>query len=162
MQLSTKGRYAVMAMVDLAGRGAGSSVTLASIAERQHISVAYLEQLFMKLRRSGLVKAVRGPRGGYQLARAPSDISVADIMTAADEPVRMNRCSVEGNDWCLGSKRCATHDLWRALGTHISTFLGSVSLKDVVDGTLAGPAFALPVVEPAAVAAGPKQRAVSP
>lgn len=161
MQLSTKGRYAVMAMVDLAGHGSGSSVTLASIAERQHISVAYLEQLFMKLRRSGLVKAVRGPRGGYQLARAASEISVADIMTAADEPVRMNRCSVEGNDWCLGSKRCATHDLWRALGAHISAFLGSVSLKDVLDGTLAGPAFGFPVAEPAA-AAEPKQRAVTP
>lgn len=160
MQLSTKGRYAVMAMVDLAGQGSGSSVTLASIAERQHISVAYLEQLFMKLRRSGLVKAVRGPRGGYQLALAPSEISVADIMTAADEPVRMNRCSVEGNDWCLGSKRCATHDLWQALGVHISTFLSSVSLKDVVDGSLSGLAFGVPVVEPAT--AGPKQRAVAP
>ena len=161
MQLSTKGRYAVMAMVDLAGHGSGSSLTLASIAERQHISVAYLEQLFMKLRRAGLVKAVRGPKGGYQLARPPADISVADIMTAADEPVRMNRCSVEGNDWCLGTKRCATHDLWRALGIHISAFLGAVSLKDVLDGTFAGAAFEFPLSEPAAKA-GPKQRVVAP
>ncbi len=150
MQLSTKGRYAVMAMVDLAGHASGSSLTLASIAERQHISVAYLEQLFMKLRRAGLVKAIRGPKGGYQLARAAADISVADIMTAADEPVRMNRCSVEGNDWCLGSKKCATHELWRALGVHISAFLGAVSLKDVLDGTLAGPASAFAVAAPSA------------
>jgi Rrf2 family transcriptional regulator, iron-sulfur cluster assembly transcription factor len=160
MQLSTKGRYAVMAMVDLAGHGSGTSLPLASIAERQHISVAYLEQLFMKLRRAGLVKAVRGPKGGYQLARAPFDISVADIMTAADEPVRMNRCSVEGNDWCLGTKRCATHDLWRALGTHISAFLGAVSLKDVLDGTLDGAGLALPPGAPAAKA-GTKQRVVT-
>ena len=159
MQLSTKGRYAVMAMVDLAGHGSGSSVPLASIADRQHISVAYLEQLFMKLRRAGLVKAIRGPKGGYQLARAASDISVADIMTAADEPVRMNRCSVEGNDWCLGTKRCATHDLWRALGIHISAFLSAVSLKDVLDGALAGPGFDFSL-EPIAKA-GPKQRVVT-
>ncbi len=159
MQLSTKGRYAVMAMVDLAGHGSGSSVPLASIADRQHISVAYLEQLFMKLRRAGLVKAIRGPKGGYQLARAPSDISVADIMTAADEPVRMNRCSVEGNDWCLGTKRCATHDLWRALGIHISAFLSAISLKDILDGALAGPGFDFSL-EPI-VKAGPKQRVVT-
>lgn len=160
MQLSTKGRYAVMAMVDLASNGSGSSLPLASIAERQHISVAYLEQLFMKLRRAGLVKAIRGPKGGYQLARAPSEISVADIMAAADEPVRMNRCSVEGNDWCLGSKRCATHDLWQALGVHISAFLGAVSLKDVLDGTLAGPGVDFSLGEPI-VKAGAKQRVVT-
>ena len=118
MQLSTKGRYAVMAMVDLACHGSGSSVPLASIAERQHISVAYLEQLCM------------------------------------------NRCSVEGHDWCLGTKRCATHDLWRALGIHISTFLGAISLKDVLDGTLAGPGLDFSPGEPV-VKAGPKQRVVT-
>ncbi len=160
MQLSTKGRYAVMAMVDLASNSSGSSLPLASIAERQHISVAYLEQLFMKLRRAGLVKAIRGPRGGYQLARPASDISVADIMTAADEPVRMNRCSVEGNDWCLGTKRCATHDLWRALGIHITAFLSAVSLKDVLDGALAGPGFDFSWASRCAKA-GPKQRVVT-
>ena len=160
MQLSTKGRYAVMAMIDLAGHGSGSglSMPLASIAERQHISLAYLEQLFMKLRRAGLVKAIRGPKGGYQLARAAADISVADIMTAADEPVRMNRCSVEGNDWCLGTKRCATHDLWRALGIHISAFLGAVSLQDVLDGRLAKAGLGLPLGE---LEAGTKQRVVT-
>jgi iron-sulfur cluster assembly transcription factor IscR len=144
MQLSTKGRYAVMAMVDLASHGAAGSVPLASIAERQHISVAYLEQLFMKLRRAGLVNAARGPRGGYQLARPSAQITVAAIMAAADEQVRMNRCSVEGTDWCLGSKRCTTHDLWQALGQHISAFLDAVSLQDVLDGKLAAPAFEFP------------------
>ena len=136
MQLNTKGRYAVMAMVDLAEHGAHLSVPLAAIAERQHISIDYLEQLFMKLRRAGLVNAVRGPKGGYRLSQAPSEISIAQIMAAADEPVRMNRCSVEGTDWCLGTKRCATHDLWQALGSHISDFLDSVSLQAVLDGTL--------------------------
>ncbi|WP_088348261.1 MULTISPECIES: Rrf2 family transcriptional regulator [Rhodomicrobium] len=139
MQLNTKGRYAVMAMVDLAENGAQLSVPLAAIAERQHISIDYLEQLFMKLRRAGLVSAVRGPKGGYRLALAPAQISIAQIMQAADEPVRMNRCSVEGTDWCLGTKRCATHDLWQALGSHISEFLDAVSLQAVVDGTLAVP-----------------------
>jgi Rrf2 family transcriptional regulator, iron-sulfur cluster assembly transcription factor len=133
MQLSTKGRYAVMAMVDLATHGDHNSLPLALIAARQNISVAYLEQLFMKLRRAGLVKAVRGPKGGYSLAMQPSEISIAAIMTAADEPVRMNRCTVEGTDWCLGTKRCATHDLWKALGIHISSFLDAVSLQDVLD-----------------------------
>lgn len=137
MQLSTKGRYAVMAMVDLAEHGDHMSLPLAVIAERQHISIAYLEQLFLKLRRAELVRAMRGPKGGYRLARKASDISVAEIMDAADEPVRMNRCSVEGTDWCLGKKRCTTHDLWQALGEHISDFLGDVSLQDVLDGKFA-------------------------
>ncbi len=134
MQLSTKGRYAVMAMVDLAERGDAMSLPLAAIAERQHISISYLEQLFLKLRRAGLVNAVRGPKGGYRLALKPAEISIAAIMNAADESVRMNRCSVEGSDWCLGTKRCRTHDLWRALGEHISDFLGAASLQDVLDG----------------------------
>jgi Rrf2 family protein len=123
-----------MAMVDLAKNGDELSLPLAIIAERQHISIAYLEQLFMKLRRAGLVNAVRGPKGGYRLARKPSEISIAAIMNAADEPVRMNRCSVEGTDWCLGTKRCATHELWRALGLHINSFLETVSLQDVIEG----------------------------
>lgn len=136
MQLSTKGRYAVMAMVDLAKNGDELSLPLAIIADRQHISIAYLEQLFMKLRRAGLVSAVRGPKGGYRLARKPGEISIGAIMNAADEPVRMNRCSVEGTDWCLGTKRCATHDLWKALGMHISSFLETVSLQDVIEGNV--------------------------
>jgi Rrf2 family iron-sulfur cluster assembly transcriptional regulator len=134
MQLSTKGRYAVMAMADLAEQGQEIALPLAMIAERQHISVAYLEQLFMKLRRAGLVKAMRGPKGGYILAKSPENISIAEIMSAADEAVRMNKCSIEGTDWCLGTKRCVTHDLWRALGDHIREFLVTASLRDVLDG----------------------------
>ncbi len=134
MQLSTKGRYAVMAMVDLAEHSDRIASPLSLIAERQHISIAYLEQLFLKLRRAGLVKAMRGPKGGYRLSRTPSEISIAEIMDAADEPVRMNRCSVEGTDWCLGTKRCTTHGLWRALGQHISSFLDDANLQDVLDG----------------------------
>ena len=137
-----------MAMVDLAERGDDMSLPLALIAERQHISVAYLEQLFMKLRRAGLVSAVRGPKGGYRLTRKPSEISIADIMNAADEPVRMNRCTVEGTDWCLGTRRCATHDLWKALGVHISSFLDAVSLQDVLDGTIWLPAAKASATEP--------------
>lgn len=139
MQLSTKGRYAVMAMVDLAERSDDMSLPLAMIAERQHISVAYLEQLFLKLRRAGLVKAVRGPKGGYRLTRQAAEISLAEIMTAADESMRMNRCSVEGTDRCLGTRRCATHDVWRALGDHIGSFLGAVSLQDILDGRFSKP-----------------------
>lgn len=134
MQLSTKGRYAVMAMVDLAERDEDTAFPLAMIAERQNISVAYLEQIFLKLRRSGLVNAMRGPKGGYALARDASDITIAEILRAADEAVSMNRCSKEGAEKCLGTKRCTTHDLWRALGDHIADFLGTASLQDVIDG----------------------------
>jgi len=137
MQLSTKGRYAVVAMVELAGHGPASSMPLSSIAERQQISTAYLEQLFMRLRRAGLVKAVRGPKGGYRLARQPSEITIAEIMLAADEQVRMNRCSPEHMDFCLGAKRCAAHDLWHSLQAHIADFLEAVTLQDVQDGSLA-------------------------
>ena len=123
-----------MAMADLAENGGDSAMPLATIADRQHISIAYLEQLFMKLRRSGLVKAVRGSKGGYMLARPSDDISIAEIMSAADEGVTMNRCSLEGAERCLGTKRCMTHDLWRALGDHINDFLAEASLKDVLEG----------------------------
>jgi Rrf2 family protein len=136
MQLSTKGRYAVMAMVDLAKRGeSGDALPLMEIAEGQNLPMSYLEQLFMKLRRAGLVTAVRGPRGGYRLARPAGEISIAEIMLAADESVRMTRCSDDGTELCLGSKRCETHDLWQALGDHIGAFLSLVSLQHVMDGT---------------------------
>ncbi len=138
MQLSTKGRYAVVAMVELAGHGPASSMPLSSIAERQQISTAYLEQLFMRLRRAGLVKAVRGPKGGYRLARHPSEITIAEIMTAADEQVRMNRCTPEDKDFCLGTRPCAAHELWQALQAHIAGFLEGVTLQDVLDGSIDG------------------------
>lgn len=135
MQLSTKGRYAVMAMVELAKHDSASALPLAMIADSQKISIAYLEQLFLKLRRSGLVKATRGPKGGYRLARTADEITIGEIMDAADESVRMNRCMIDGSEWCLGTKRCTTHDLWRALGDHIGDFLVGVSLQDVLDQT---------------------------
>jgi Rrf2 family transcriptional regulator, iron-sulfur cluster assembly transcription factor len=136
MQLSTKGRYAVMAMVDLAKRGGDAALPLMEIAESQNLPMSYLEQLFMKLRRAGLVTAARGPGGGYRLARIPAEISIAEIMLAADESVRMTRCSDEGTELCLGTKRCETHELWQALCDHIGAFLSLVSLQHVIDGTL--------------------------
>jgi len=137
MQLSTKGRYAVMAMVDLASRSSDSPVRLAAIAEKQQISLAYLEQLFTKLRRAGLVTSARGPGGGYRLSRSPEAIFVSEIMTAVDEPIKMTRCITGSDIACIGNKgRCLTHDLWRALGDHILLFLQTVTLRDVLDGDL--------------------------
>ncbi len=137
MQLSTKGRYAVMAMVDLASRSSDSPVRLASIAEKQQISLAYLEQLFTKLRRTGLVTSARGPGGGYRLSRDPEKIFVSEIMTAVDEPIKMTRCITGSEIACIGNKgRCLTHDLWRALSDHILLFLQTVTLRDVLDGDL--------------------------
>jgi iron-sulfur cluster assembly transcription factor IscR len=137
MQLSTKGRYAVMAMADLSRHGPGSTVPLGTISERQQISLAYLEQLFLKLRRAGLVSGVRGPGGGYTLAREPSAITIAEIMAAVDEPVKMTRCAGEATTGCIGDDRCLTHDLWDALGEKIIDFLDGVTLGDVVDNALA-------------------------
>jgi Rrf2 family iron-sulfur cluster assembly transcriptional regulator len=138
MRLSTKGRYAVMAMADLAKRGGDErAVTLAEIAQRQDISLPYLEQLFARLRRSGLVKSVRGPGGGYRLARSAGEMAVGEIVSAVDEPLQAIRCS-SGPVGCMpGGERCLTHDLWDDLGRHIQDYLSSVSLEDVVSGRLA-------------------------
>ena len=138
MQLSTKGRYAVMAMTDLALRGEGRPVTLAEIAARQEISLAYLEQLFSRLRRRGLVKSVRGPGGGYRLARTAADTSVADVVLAVDEPLQATRCSgLASATGCMaGGAKCLTHDLWAETGRVIHDFLASVSLADVAGGRL--------------------------
>lgn len=138
MRLSTKGRYAVMAMADLARHsaqnGAERSVSLAEIATRQEISLSYLEQLFSRLRRSGLVKSVRGPGGGYRLAARADQTWVADIVLAVDEPIRATRCSGQGTPrGCMaGGERCITHDLWEGLGQEIHRYLASVSLADVI------------------------------
>lgn len=144
MKLSTKGRYAVMAMADLAVHSAGRPVTLADIATRQEISLSYLEQLFAKLRRGGLVKSVRGPGGGYVLARGADETRIADIVLAVDEPIKATACADNGGRGCQGNPgRCLTHDLWEALGQHIHLYLNSVSLADVVERrvlTLQGPA----------------------
>ncbi len=115
MRLSTKGRYAVMAMADLAAHGEGARpVSLADIAERQEISLSYLEQLFAKLRRGGLVVSVRGPGGGYRLSRVAGEIRIADIIVAVDEPITATRCQKGSPKGCMGtSGRCVTHDLWK-------------------------------------------------
>ena len=137
MQLSSKGRYAVMAMADLARHSDGNAVRLAAISERQQLSLAYLEQLFVKLRRAGLVESMRGPGGGYRLAHDAHDIMISAIMEAVEEPVKMTRCHLDDSIGCVGDNRCLTHDLWRALGDHIVGFLGGVSLGDVVDNATA-------------------------
>jgi Rrf2 family iron-sulfur cluster assembly transcriptional regulator len=138
MRLSTKGRYAVMAMADLARRqgDAARAVALAEIAARQEISLSYLEQLFARLRRQGLVKSARGPGGGYRLARGAEETTIAEIVHAVDEPLRATRCDSEGKGCMLKGERCLTHDLWEDLGHRIEDYLSSVSLADVVTGRL--------------------------
>jgi Rrf2 family iron-sulfur cluster assembly transcriptional regulator len=139
MKLSTKGRYAVMAMVDLAQRSNGEPVSLADIAKRQGLSLSYLEQLFSKLRRRGVVKSIRGPGGGYILSRRADRIYIADIVLAVDEPVRMTRCSPESPEGCGADQaRCSTHELWEALGNQIYGFLNSVTVADVCARRISG------------------------
>jgi Rrf2 family transcriptional regulator, iron-sulfur cluster assembly transcription factor len=141
VRLSTKGRYAVMAMVDLAGQSDGAPVALADIALRQEISLSYLEQLFGKLRRSGLVKSVRGAGGGYLLAHRREETRIADIILAVDEPIRATRCPAGTALGCRGdNSRCQTHDLWEELGNQIHLFLSSVSLADVCERRVLGSA----------------------
>lgn len=130
MKLTTKGRFAVTAMVDLALRQARGPVTLAAISERQHISLSYLEQLFGKLRRASLVSSVRGPGGGYNLAQAPQAITVAQIVTAVDEPLDATQCG--GKENCHDDRRCMTHDLWATLNEKMYDYLSSVTLADLV------------------------------
>ena len=142
MRLSSKGRYAVMAMADLARHSADPgvrAVALAEIAARQDLSLAYLEQLFTRLRREGLVVSHRGPGGGYRLARPAADLAVAEIVTAVDEPLEAVRCTSKTAGCMKGGERCLTHDLWEALGDHIHSFLAGVSLDDVVNGRLRPP-----------------------
>ncbi|MFI4973366.1 MAG: Rrf2 family transcriptional regulator [Caulobacterales bacterium] len=136
MQLSTKGRYAVMAMTDLAGRPADRATALAEIAARQQISRPYLEQLFARLRRRGLVVSNRGPGGGYRLAKSAAETSVAEVVTAVDEPLRATRCAVNGTGCMRGGARCLTHDLWEETGLQIQNYLASVTLADVLAGRL--------------------------
>ena len=130
MRLTTKGRFAVTAMIDVAMHCGGGPVTLAGVSERQKISLSYLEQLFGKLRRQGLVESVRGPGGGYNLGRAANEVSVADIITAVDEPIDATQCG--GMENCQDDKRCMTHELWANLNTHIFAFLRSVTLEQLV------------------------------
>ena len=135
MRLTTKGRFAVTAMIDLAMRQDQGPVTLAGISQRQKISLSYLEQLFGKLRRHEIVESVRGPGGGYSLARKAEDVTVADIIIAVDEPLDATQCGGKGN--CHGDEgaggRCMTHELWATLNQKMVEYLDSVSLKNLVD-----------------------------
>lgn len=130
MKLTTKGRYAVTAMLDLALHYDNGAVTLAEIANRQGISLSYLEQLFAKLRRSGLVDSVRGPGGGYNLAMPPSKITVAEIIVAINENIDATSCRGEKN--CNADQTCLTHQLWEDLSTRIHEFLHGITLADLV------------------------------
>lgn len=131
MRLTTKGRFAVMAMADLALHGECGPITLSSISERQKISQSYLEQLFGKLRKRNIVIAVRGPGGGYYLARSSAEISIADIVVAVDESVDATRCGGKAN--CQGDKPCITHDLWMGLNEALYGYMAGVSLQQLVD-----------------------------
>jgi Rrf2 family iron-sulfur cluster assembly transcriptional regulator len=148
MQLSTRGRYAIMAMLDLAQmsqqNGASGPVTLAMIAERQQISLSYLEQLFAKLRKGGVVASVRGPGGGYRLPCAASQIFLSQIIDAVDEDIDLTRCGVmhdvrgpAAGQGCVHGSKCNAHDIWGALGRHMEQFFKQVHLQMVLDGAFA-------------------------
>ncbi|HAR29948.1 MAG TPA: Fe-S cluster assembly transcriptional regulator IscR [Gammaproteobacteria bacterium] len=132
MRLTTKGRYAVTAMIDIALHRAQGPVSVTEVAERQAISSAYLEQLFSKLKRAGLLQSVRGPGGGYEIARAPAGITVASIIAAVGEGVDATRC--QGAADCRDGATCLTHDLWSALSQHIDTFLSGITLESLIAG----------------------------
>ena len=131
MRLTTKGRFAVTAMVDLALRHGGGPVTLGEISARQKISLSYLEQLFGKLRRRGLVESIRGPGGGYRLGKDMAATTVAEIILAVDEPIDATQCG--GKENCHDEQKCLTHDLWAALNERIFDYLGGVTLRQLVD-----------------------------
>ena len=131
MRLTSKGRYAVTAMLDVALNSESGPVPLADISERQTISISYLEQLFAKLRKSGLVSSVRGPGGGYQLARHGGEIFIAQIIDAVDELVDATRCAGQGD--CQQGVMCLTHDLWTDLSARIHDFLSNISLEELVN-----------------------------
>jgi Rrf2 family iron-sulfur cluster assembly transcriptional regulator len=131
MRLTTKGRFAVTAMVDLATRGGHGPVTLAGISERQKISLSYLEQLFGKLRRHKIVESVRGPGGGYYLARPGAQITIADIIMAVDEPLDVTNCGGRGN--CDDGRPCSTHELWYGLNEILYDYLAKVNLQQLAD-----------------------------
>jgi Rrf2 family transcriptional regulator, iron-sulfur cluster assembly transcription factor len=131
VRLTTKGRYAVTAMVDLAFHSQLNPVTLIDIAARQTISLSYLEQLFARLRQAGLVVGIRGPGGGYKLNRPATDINISEIISAVDEPLDSTKCGGEGN--CQDNKACLTHDLWMGLSEQIRTYLSGISLGDLLE-----------------------------
>ena len=142
MRLTTKGRFAVTAMLDLALNEVDRPVTLAGISERQEMSLSYLEQLFSRLRRNGLVKSVRGPGGGYRIAKPLDTISVSDIITAVDEQIDATQCG--GNENCHDEHRCMTHDLWASLNVKILEYLSGVSLAQLVASQRSGDKIVIP------------------
>ena len=131
MRLTTKGRFAVTAMIDVALYGVRGPVTLAAISERQKISLSYLEQLFGKLRRRKIVESVRGPGGGYNLARPAAQVTIADIIRAVEEPLDSTQCG--GRENCQENHRCMTHDLWEELNATVTGFLAGVTLAQLVE-----------------------------
>jgi len=142
MRLTTKGRFAVTAMLDLALNEVDRPVTLAGISERQEISLSYLEQLFSRLRRSGLVKSVRGPGGGYRIAQNLTDITVSDIIKAVDELIDATQCGGEAN--CHDDRQCMTHELWVSLNVKILDYLSGVSLAQLVAAQREGTKITIP------------------
>ncbi len=145
VKLTTKGRYAVSAMADLAATGSQGPVALSDVALRQAISLSYLEQLFAKLKRAGLVASVRGVGGGYILSAAPGDIRIAEIVAAVDEQIRTTACASGSSLGCQGTTaRCLTHDLWDELGRQISIFLNAVTLEDIIEKRVLGMAAVNP------------------
>lgn len=143
MRLTTRGRFAVTAMADIAMHNGTRPVTLGEISARQKISVSYLEQLFGKMRRCGLVESVRGPGGGYRLAREMAQIAVADIILAVDEPIDATQCG--GNENCRDEQKCITHDLWAKLNEHVLNYLAAMTLKQLVEDQIAEQAKASPL-----------------
>jgi len=133
MKLTTKGRYAVTAMLDLALHAGNGPVSLVEISERQDISLSYLEQLFSKLRRQGLVNSMRGPGGGYSLSRLPNEIAVSNIIMAVDENLDVTNCGNAAGGCHDTNKRCLTHNLWLDLSNRIQSFLDDISLQDMMD-----------------------------
>lgn len=132
MMLTTKAKYAVMAMVDMANRDSGESINLENIAVRQNIDLNYLKQIFAKLRKKGLVSSMKGPGGGYLLTRDASEISIADIVAAVEESIQITRCNKNDKLSCIGSlSQCMTHDLWSSLSDYIMLYLNRVTVKDV-------------------------------
>ena len=130
MKMTTKGRYAVTAMLDLALHDSGGPVSLSEISQRQDISLTYLEQLFSKLKKHKLIESARGPGGGYRLAIGTDEITIARIVYSVDEPVDLTRCGGQQN--CQGDERCLTHDLWMELNRHVSDFLNGITLADLI------------------------------
>ncbi len=147
MRLTTKGRYAVTAMLDLAINADSAPIALADIAQRQGISLSYLEQLFARLRRHALVDSVRGPGGGYRLSRTAADICVAEVIVAVDEPMDTTKCGGAHN--CQNNHRCLTHDLWQDLSDRIYEYLDTISLQDLVDRRRRKPAVRAEAAAPA-------------